>query len=195
MWLILWDYIRYKPDLGYPPRMDMRAGLAERGAGALDAGASDETHAFQNCPLEKNTNRTDDTSTARFSAHKSVSKKGGFAGISAGFQFFEVERTDQKTKWRKRRDSNPRYPFRYASFQDWSHQPLGHSSSWKFSMRSARSAKGFALLRTILSSLFDSTRRRVEIWNCPWKCARATGTQPSKLHLNLFCGEVVVFLW
>jgi hypothetical protein len=33
-----------------------------------------------------------------------------------------------KTKWRKRRDSNPRYPFRYASFQDWSHQPLGHSS-------------------------------------------------------------------
>ena len=34
-----------------------------------------------------------------------------------------------KTKWRKRRDSNPRCtPFRYASFQDWSHQPLGHSS-------------------------------------------------------------------
>ena len=32
-------------------------------------------------------------------------------------------------RWRKRRDSNPRYPFRYASFQDWSHQPLGHSSS------------------------------------------------------------------
>ena len=30
--------------------------------------------------------------------------------------------------WRKRRDSNPRYLFRYASFQDWSHQPLGHSS-------------------------------------------------------------------
>ena len=39
------------------------------------------------------------------------------------------------TKWRKRRDSNPRYPFRYASFQDWSHQPLGHSSYLKFSMR------------------------------------------------------------
>ncbi len=33
-----------------------------------------------------------------------------------------------KDGWRKRRDSNPRYPFRYASFQDWSHQPLGHSS-------------------------------------------------------------------
>ena len=45
------------------------------------------------------------------------------------------------TKWRKRRDSNPRYPFRYPSFQDWSHQPLGHSSSLKFSMRRARSAK------------------------------------------------------
>src|SRR5260370_15757246 len=36
-------------------------------------------------------------------------------------------------RWRKRRDSNPRYPFRYASFQDWSHQPLGHSSYPKFS--------------------------------------------------------------
>ena len=33
-----------------------------------------------------------------------------------------------QTRWRKRRDSNPRYPFGYASFQDWSHQPLGHSS-------------------------------------------------------------------
>ena len=33
--------------------------------------------------------------------------------------------------WRKRRDSNPRYPFGYASFQDWSHQPLGHSSCLK----------------------------------------------------------------
>jgi hypothetical protein len=33
--------------------------------------------------------------------------------------------------WRKRRDSNPRYPFGYASFQDWSHQPLGHSSVLK----------------------------------------------------------------
>ena len=37
------------------------------------------------------------------------------------------------TKWRKRRDSNPRYPFGYASFQDWSHQPLGHSSCLEFS--------------------------------------------------------------
>jgi hypothetical protein len=55
-------------------------------------------------------------------------------------------------------------------------------------MRPARSAKGFALRRTILSSLFDSTRRRVEIWNCRWKCARATGAQPSKLHLNR-CGR------
>ena len=36
--------------------------------------------------------------------------------------------TREKTVWRKRRDSNPRYPFGYASFQDWSHQPLGHSS-------------------------------------------------------------------
>ena len=33
------------------------------------------------------------------------------------------------TKWRKRRDSNPRYPFRYVGFQDRCHQPLGHSSA------------------------------------------------------------------
>ena len=31
--------------------------------------------------------------------------------------------------WRRARDSNPRYPFRYASFQDWSHQPLGQLSA------------------------------------------------------------------
>src|SRR5580700_10196597 len=30
--------------------------------------------------------------------------------------------------WRRGRDSNPRYGFPYASFQDWSHQPLGHLS-------------------------------------------------------------------
>jgi hypothetical protein len=43
--------------------------------------------------------------------------------------------------WRKRRDSNPRYLFRYASFQDWSHQPLGHSSLLEFSMRLPPCAK------------------------------------------------------
>ena len=30
--------------------------------------------------------------------------------------------------WRKRWDSNPRYGSPYASFQDWSLQPLGHAS-------------------------------------------------------------------
>ena len=30
--------------------------------------------------------------------------------------------------WRKRRDSNPRYRFRYGSFQDYYLQPLGHPS-------------------------------------------------------------------
>ena len=30
--------------------------------------------------------------------------------------------------WRSRRDSNPRYPFRYTGFQDQGHQPLGHDS-------------------------------------------------------------------
>src|SRR3977135_1284341 len=30
--------------------------------------------------------------------------------------------------WRRGMDSNPRYPFGYAGFQDRSHQPLGHLS-------------------------------------------------------------------
>jgi hypothetical protein len=34
-----------------------------------------------------------------------------------------------KTLWRRGRDSNPRYPFGYAGFQDRSHQPLGHLSA------------------------------------------------------------------
>ena len=33
--------------------------------------------------------------------------------------------------WRRGRDSNPRYPFGHAGFQDRSHQPLGHlSGDW-----------------------------------------------------------------
>src|ERR1700730_14805282 len=32
--------------------------------------------------------------------------------------------------WRRGRDSNPRYPFRYAGFQDRCHQPLGHLSGY-----------------------------------------------------------------
>src|SRR5260370_36378451 len=31
-------------------------------------------------------------------------------------------------RWRRGRDSNLRYPFRYAGFQDRCHQPLGHLS-------------------------------------------------------------------
>jgi hypothetical protein len=33
-------------------------------------------------------------------------------------------------RWRRGRDSNPRYPLRYAGFQDRCHQPLGHLSSY-----------------------------------------------------------------
>src|SRR5450432_486236 len=33
-----------------------------------------------------------------------------------------------QTVWRRGRDSNPRYPFGYAGFQDRCHQPLGHLS-------------------------------------------------------------------
>ncbi len=34
-----------------------------------------------------------------------------------------------KRYWRRGRDSNPRYPFGHAGFQDRSHQPLGHLSA------------------------------------------------------------------
>ncbi len=48
-----------------------------------------------------------------------------------------IVRTEQKPRckseirefWRRGRDSNPRYPFGYAGFQDRSHQPLGHLSA------------------------------------------------------------------
>jgi hypothetical protein len=39
----------------------------------------------ENCLLEKNTERPDNTSAARFSAYKVMSKKERFAGISADF--------------------------------------------------------------------------------------------------------------
>src|SRR4051812_24746756 len=32
--------------------------------------------------------------------------------------------------WRRERDSNPRYPFRYSGFQDRLFQPLTHLSAW-----------------------------------------------------------------
>jgi hypothetical protein len=35
----------------------------------------------------------------------------------------------RQTEWRRERDSNPRYPFGYAGFQDRCHQPLGHLSA------------------------------------------------------------------
>ena len=33
--------------------------------------------------------------------------------------------------WRRERDSNPRYPFRYSGFQDRLFQPLTHLSAWR----------------------------------------------------------------
>jgi hypothetical protein len=39
--------------------------------------------------------------------------------------------------WRRGRDSNPRYPFGYAGFQDRSHQPLGHLSALTVLLQSA----------------------------------------------------------
>jgi hypothetical protein len=50
----------------------------------------------------------------------------------AAFRGFHGERRREfsvvQTVWRRGRDSNPRYPFGYAGFQDRSHQPLGHLS-------------------------------------------------------------------
>ena len=37
--------------------------------------------------------------------------------------------TDSTMSWRRVRDSNPRYPFGYAGFQDRCHQPLGQLSA------------------------------------------------------------------
>ena len=42
----------------------------------------------------------------------------------------ETARLDRPSnRWRRGRDSNPRYPFGYAGFQDRCHQPLGHLSA------------------------------------------------------------------
>ncbi len=59
-----------------------------------------------------------------------------------------------KTPWRRGRDSNPRYPFRYAGFQDRSHQPLGHLSAVRGTLR----------LYGELSRFGD---RRLEQWALP----------------------------
>ena len=48
--------------------------------------------------------------------------------------------------WRRGRDSNPRYPFGYAGFQDRSHQPLGHLSA-------------------VSRSSLDCTSNRAVFWN------------------------------
>src|ERR1700677_4671364 len=64
-------------------------------------------------------------SAVRF-ARRIIAKYGRFLRISneeaPTFSAFQ-------TGWRRGRDSNPRYPFGYAGFQDRSHQPLGHLSA------------------------------------------------------------------
>ena len=44
--------------------------------------------------------------------------------------------------WRRVRDSNPRYPLRYAGFQDRCHQPLGQLSALNI-LQQGRRAAGF----------------------------------------------------
>src|SRR5579863_9536128 len=55
-----------------------------------------------------------------------IAKYGQFSRIS------EVEDATfsvVQTAWRRERDSNPRYPFRYSGFQDRLFQPLTHPSN------------------------------------------------------------------
>ena len=40
-----------------------------------------------------------------------------------------LQAIDSKYTWRRERDSNPRYPFRYNGFQDRRYQPLTHPSA------------------------------------------------------------------
>src|SRR3954465_14446217 len=54
-----------------------------------------------------------------------------------------------QTLWRRERDSNPRYPFRYSSFQDCLFQPLTHPSAFNFnSPRAAVRSSGPGSSRT-----------------------------------------------
>ena len=63
-------------------------------------------------------------------------------GISEGISILQL--ADNK-QWRRGRDSNPRYPFGYAGFQDRSHQPLGHlSGGYRFMKPGA--LHGFSLV-------------------------------------------------
>ncbi len=90
---------------------------------------------------EKTSNERRRTPSMFLSTEDTAGKNSNLREVFSNCCQYRRTRTSPTTKWRKRRDSNPRYPFRYASFQDWSHQPLGHSSSLKFSMRRARNAK------------------------------------------------------
>jgi hypothetical protein len=51
-----------------------------------------------------------------------------------------------QTAWRRGRDSNPRYPFGYAGFQDRSHQPLGHLSGCACVPDAPTTSEGFSSL-------------------------------------------------
>src|SRR3954468_3496764 len=73
---------------------------------------------------------------------------------------FMLGECDAETLWRRERDSNPRYPFRYSSFQDCLFQPLTHPSTNDFiSSRMARcSVTAAALWRVSTTSLsFECT--------------------------------------
>src|SRR5579859_5976567 len=56
-------------------------------------------------------------------------------------------------KWRRKRDSNPRYPFEYNGFQDRRLKPLGHSSAFycnRLAAGQTQQALGVAAVDTVL---------------------------------------------
>jgi hypothetical protein len=52
----------------------------------------------------------------------------GFA-VNAAFGVFSGDVLQCRTRWRRERDSNPRYGFPYSGFQDRLFQPLTHPSA------------------------------------------------------------------
>ena len=60
------------------------------------------------------------------------------------------------TGWRRARDSNPRYPFRYAGFQDRSHQPLGQLSILLIRQKNPISSPGLCSAMSISTAFSTS---------------------------------------
>jgi hypothetical protein len=87
------------------------------------------------------------------------------SGISVGITNRQVR--DQQKGWRRVRDSNPRYPLRYAGFQDRCHQPLGQLSA---SFNRLSESECDPLRSDMRENQHDSpaARLKTEKENMPW---------------------------